>query len=366
MQKKGYITRIEPTKPKMTNNLKKINFTNISEDEKRKLKNRIYSSVFIYNRKKRRQRYAFGIAASIVVLISLGIFFKTNTESSSIESFAKTIDSNSNETTQNVQLFLSDNRDVEIPENNTTISYSSTGENVKIGDSKSLKQKASKDEHIVYNTLIVPYGKRSEIKLADGSMVWLNSGSRLIFPNSFTGNNREVYLEGEGIFEVAHNKNLPFIVKTDNHDIEVLGTVFYVSNYTDENVISTVLKSGSVQINYKSDSFLHSEKHIKLTPGTLAYYNKKDKGISTNTVETDKYFSWREGIFIFKKDKLSYIMKKISRYYNIEIIINNNAIANETFSGSLDVKGNVKNVINIIKETTQFQYEIKNNKITIN
>lgn len=166
---------------------------------------------------------------------------------------------------------------------------------------------------------------------------------------------------------MAHNKNHPFIVKTNNHEIEVLGTVFNVSNYTDENSISTVLKSGSVQINYKNDSFFNSNESLKITPGTKSVYNRDTKNINTKAVDVEKYFSWKEGIFIFKNDSMESIMKKISRYYNTPIEIENLELANETFSGYLDVSDNIETVINTIKKTSEFEFYFnKENKLIIN
>ena len=265
-----------------------------------------------------------------------------------------------------MKLYLNNNQNVEITEDNSSISYSNTGQEVIIDDSKLLKQRSSKGKDIVFNTLIVPYGKRSEIKLSDGSKVWLNSGSKFVFPASFSKGKREVYLEGEAIFDVAHDKNHPFIVKANNHEIEVLGTVFNVSNYSDENSIRTVLKSGSVKINFKKNALINSNESVKIIPGTMSVYNRKDMHINTKKVEVEKHFSWRDGVFIFKNDPLHIIMKKISRYYNVEIIINNRDLANQTFSGYLDVKDKVENVISTIEETTEFQSIFKNNTILIN
>lgn len=346
--------------------LNKINLTFISDEERSQLKNRITNSIYTYNQRKRRIKYGISVAAaSVVILLSIGIFNKTNSHSS-IEDFVKTIEGDNASSVQNIKLLLNSDQNIEITEDNSTISYSDTGQEVKIGNSKSVNQELSKNNHLVFNTLIVPYGKQSKIKLADGSKVWLNSGSKLVFPAVFIGDKREVYLEGEGIFEVVHDEKHPFIVKANNHEIEVLGTVFNVSNYADDFVINTVLKSGSVQINFRNDSFINSKESVKIIPGTMAVYNKNSKYIKTTNVDVEKYFSWREGIFIFKNDSLHTIMKRLSRYYNIKITINDENLAKETFSGYLDVKGNVESVINTIKETREFQYEIiDKNQITI-
>lgn len=345
---------------------KKNNNSSMNIDEKSQLKTRINHSVEMYIQKKRRIRYKISLAAaSIVVLFSMGIYFKNYNNTSTIEDFAKTLEDAVSNPNDAVKLLLND-ENIEIDQENTVITYSKTGEEINLGGSKSVNQNASKDEKQVYNTLIVPYGKRSEILLSDGSKVWLNSGSKLVFPASFNGDRREVFLEGEGIFEVAHNKEKPFIVKSNNHEVEVLGTVFNISNYPDEGAIKTVLKSGSVQLNYKNDSFFASKKGIKITPGTMAVFSKNEKNIKTSTVAIEKYFSWREGIFMFENDSFNTIAKKISRYYNVEITIEDKSLANELFSGHLDVKESVDQVLKTIQLTTDFDYNLNNNSIMIN
>ena len=346
---------------------KKLNFNGISENEKSHLKDRITSSVYRYIQRKRRTKYSIGAAAAVVVLfLSVEVFNNVNNNISPIDNFVKTLDNIEQELSEDVKLILGNNQKINITEDHSTITYSNTGEDIRIGETKSVNQSASKNQKVVFNTLIVPYGKRSEIELSDGSKIWLNSGSKLVFPASFSGDKREVYLEGEGIFEVAHNKEQPFIVKSNNHEIEVLGTVFNVSNYTDDNSINTVLKSGSVQINFKNDGFLNNKESVKMTPGTLAVYNRNSKDMSINKVDTEKYFSWRDGMLIFKNDSMDFIMKKISRYYNTEIVINNEALKTVTFSGALDLQDNMEDVIKTIEETTGFEYKMETNKLIIN
>jgi ferric-dicitrate binding protein FerR (iron transport regulator) len=344
-----------------------MDFTELSKDEKLQLKNKITSSIYSYIQKKRRIKYALGIsAASVAILFSIGLF-QTKEQESSIETYAKTLKDQS--PSEQINLILGDSKLIEIAEENSTIAYSNSGQKVTIGTSKSVSQQVSKSNQVVFNTLIVPYGKRSEIVLADGSKVWLNSGSKLIFPATFLGDTREVYLEGEAIFEVKHNKKQPFIVKLDNQSVDVLGTVFNVSNYADDEAIYTILKSGSIQLSYKNNSILNETEHFKIIPNTLATYNKTDRNLKTNTVDVEKYFSWRDGVFIFKNDDLKSIMKKIARYYNVEVVINDESLANQKFSGYLDVNENIEHVMQTIQtaEASRFEYHItKTNKLIIN
>lgn len=338
---------------------------NITDKEKSQLRKKISISVSQYIQRKRYMKYGLGLAAaSMVVFFSISIFLNESKVESSIDTYVKTL--NGGTVPDQVRLILSDNQHLEITDPNSNISYSNTGEQVNIGNTKSVNQKTLNDQKIVFNTLIVPYGKRSSIELADGSKVWLNSGSKLVFPAAFTQEKREVYIEGEGIFEVAHDKNHPFIVKSGGQSIEVLGTVFNIRNYHDDDAISTVLKTGSIKISYPNNSSENVNESITIVPNTLAIYDRNGREFKTHKVEVEKYFSWRDGIFIFKNDSLQSIMKKISRYYNIQIVINNKVLANATFSGYLDVKDSIDKVIETIQETTKFDYTITENKIIIN
>ncbi|WP_372752426.1 FecR family protein [Mariniflexile sp.] len=346
-----------------------VKFLPITELEKADLKNKIFNSIHKSDSRKRSVFYAMmGVAASLVILIGLGLYFKPK-QNESITDFVKTLEPANNNSASEVTLVLGAGENLKIDDKVASISYSNSGEEVKIGSAQTVNQQSVKNNKLVYNTLLVPYGKRTKIQLSDGSTVWLNSGSRLVYPIVFKGKRREVYLEGEAIFDVAHNKKQPFIVMSQNQEVEVLGTVFGVTNYLDENSINTVLKSGSVQISYKNNSASHSDK-MKITPGTIASYNKKTKGIISEKVNVDNYFSWREGVLIFKNNDLQFIMKRLSRYYNIDIEISNALKSTteevETFSGYLDLNEDVDKVIESIEMSTNLNYTFKNNKLTIN
>jgi len=330
----------------------------ITEQEKSELRNRISNSIFRHIRRKRILKYGATIAATVVLaLFAINSFDTNKPVTSSIKEVANSM--HGQEMSEHIQLVLNNNQSIEITENEASISYSKTGEQVTVGTTKSIRQTHASAEKISFNTLWVPYGKRTSIILTDGSKVWLNSGSKLVFPAVFTKERREVYLDGEAIFEVAHNKERPFVVKTGEQEIEVLGTVFNVSSYPDENVVSTVLKSGSVKIKYKQNN-------ITLNPGKRAVYDRANNQSYVNKVDVEPYFSWRDGVFIFKSDSMESIMKKIARYYNVEIKIDNSELAKTTFSGYLDLRDNVENVIKTIQETTKFNYNIIDEKLIIN
>lgn len=346
------------------NKSNKVKILPITPLEKVVLKNRIFKSVENLKKRKKRTGLKIGLSFSLALIIGFS-FFVINTKTSSISDFVKSSEGIDINNSSEVVLILGEGENLKLDEESVTINYSNTGQKVTIGSTKEINQKTTKNNKTVYNTLLVPYGKRSKIKLSDGSIVWLNSGSKLVYPVIFNGDKREIYLEGEAIFDVAHNKDKPFFVMSESQEIEVLGTVFCVTNYKDENAINTVLKSGSVQISYHKSSSLNTEK-MKISPGTKASFNKKTKSIISEKVNVNNYFSWREGVLIFKNDNLKNITKKLSRYYNLEIVIEDDDLANESFSGYLDLNENIDKVIENIKASTNMNYSIKGNKVIIN
>ncbi|SKB80470.1 FecR family protein [Salegentibacter holothuriorum] len=338
----------------------------MNDKEKKELRKRIITSAYAYKTRRKRLFYSISIAASVMVILSIG-FYQYNFSKPSITEFAESSEGIEIESANDVQLFLSGDKKVAIQNNNSSIAYQTSGREVNIADSLGKRQEIVLDDPNEFNTLIVPYGKRSKIVLSDGTMVWLNSGSKLTYPVTFKGKNREVFLTGEAIFDVSHNAEHPFKVLSKGHTIEVLGTVFNVSNYPDDNNIKTVLKSGSVEISYKSDSFFKSEEKTKITPGTMAVYNKARPQVNTKDVEVENYFSWREGVLIFKNNNLKYIMKKIGRYYNVDVNFQESELENETFSGHLNLKDSIESVLTTLQGATDFKYKVaKNGSLIIN
>ena len=337
----------------------KINFTQISDLEKKTLKNRVLKSARTSNRLSWFRRLG-SIAAFLSIATAAGWYYYSSLSSSSILEFAKysaDLEVNSNE----VVLILSDDKKVKINEDEPHIKYSKNGQIVNFGATEINDQNTQQQDKLVFNTLFVPYGKRSQIELSDGTMVWLNSGSKLIYPAAFSEAKREVYLEGEGIFEVTHDSERPFWVVTVDHQIEVLGTSFYVSNYSDEGFVNTVLKSGSVQVSYSGTT----NQKLKITPGTLSNYNKMSNQLQTMDVDVDRYFAWRNGVLMLKKDNLKYIMRKLSRYYNVSIEVDDEKLSMETFSGHLDLKEDLLDVFGTINQATPFEYEKTGNNYLI-
>ncbi len=219
-------------------------------------------------------------------------------------------------------------------------------------------------DELVYNTLTVPYGKHFDIKLSDGTNVILNAGTSLKYPVKFiNGKSREVYLSGEGYFDVAKDASHPFIVHTDAFEVRVLGTQFNITSYPDDNIANTVLVEGSVRM-YEQGSAYDSETSALLEPGNKAAWSKNTKDISIQTVDTDLYTSWIRGKISFRHMPFKYIKKKLERHYNVEIINNNEDFDNKLFTASFDVE-TIEQVLESFKKYDGINYRINHKQIII-
>lgn len=333
--------------------------SSLSTSEKTKLKSSIIYS--IHKQKQRKIYYAVSsVAAILLITIVTSVFLFNMNPHSSISKFAE--NQEQVEPSGNTRLILSD-QEIEIETEDSKITYDKKGAKVTIGKDSLLEQTTPKNQ-IIYNTLIVPYGKRSQVTLADNSIVWLNSGSKLIYPVSFSNEKREVFLEGEAFFDIAHNPNQPFYVVSRDVEIKVLGTRFNVCAYSDDVTTQTVLEKGSVELKFKPSTILDRSR-ITITPGTMAEYNPISNEMNEKNVNTKLYTSWKDGIIICQKEPLESIVKKIARYYNIKIMIANTGIVSETFSGYLDLKNSADEVLQVINETLKIEIEEKNNEIII-
>ncbi|MCH4553058.1 FecR family protein [Aestuariibaculum lutulentum] len=203
------------------------------------------------------------------------------------------------------------------------------------------------------NTLNVPVGGVYQIKLPDGTKVWLNSATSLEFPERFVGEQRVVTLKGEAYFDVTKSKR-PFIVKTNSADITVLGTQFNVSSYEDDGYFSSTLVEGSIALN----SNLKDQSSTILAPGQRAVIEKMNPSIDVASVDTQVYTAWKEGKFYFERESLEQILVKMSRWYNVDVIIENESLKNETFTGVAYKNKPVDYLLNMISKTTKVNYKI--------
>jgi hypothetical protein len=220
-------------------------------------------------------------------------------------------------------------------------------------------------EEVKMNEVIIPYGKKSLLILDDGTKVWLCAGSRLAFPTMFTGKKREVYLEGEAYFEVAHIPNQPFFVNVREISLKVLGTRFYLSAYSSDEEIVTILLEGSVALNENSSLGL-SRKEVILEPGQKAIFTKRNKIINVEQEgDLEFYIAWTEGWFLFSKESLFAVFNKLERYYNVKFIYDKSFPSDDLISGKLDLKDSISDVLVTLSGLSKISYKIENKNIYI-
>jgi hypothetical protein len=245
------------------------------------------------------------------------------------------------------QIILSDGKSVPLNSKESEIKYDATGEQVII-DNDTIRQ-AKKEAEPTINRVVIPYGKSSQVTLSDGTQVWLNAGSQLVYPSVFKERQREVLLIGEAYFNVAHNAKVPFVVRTEHADIEVLGTSFDVLAYPDDKMFQTILVTGSVSIETKSKGLLSGKNKMVLEPNQMFYLDKESGVNYVNNVDVATYTSWKEGMFDCDKLDLSRVVRRLERYYNKQIHIKDPLIGTYKISGKLDLKGDISEVLDVIQ-----------------
>ncbi len=218
----------------------------------------------------------------------------------------------------------------------------------------------SKVDKLIYNELIVPYGKIFNVKLSDGTEVYLNSGSSIKYPVKFVDKNvRKVFLKGEAYFKVAKNEKLPFIVNTEDLEVEVLGTEFNVSSYKEDNCISTVLVEGSVLLK-------KSNQEVILKPGYEGIYRKTNQVIDNRKVDLDIHVGWIKGELVFRKSSFNNMIKKIERRYDAIIKNQNNELNQKKFNARFNVNvESIEDIMIFLNKITPFKYVIQGNEIII-
>jgi ferric-dicitrate binding protein FerR (iron transport regulator) len=213
-------------------------------------------------------------------------------------------------------------------------------------------------EELKYNTLSTANGEQYQLRLPDNSVVWLNAASSLTYTASLNEHGqRRVKLKGEAYFEIAKDKDHPFIVETAGQEIVVLGTHFNVNSYADEGESKTTLLEGSVSIR-------SSKEHKLLKPGQQALFSRNQLQISTADIEES--LAWKNGLFMFNDKKLEDIMKMVSRWYNVEVTYNGDSAKNELFSGTVSRFNNVSELLKVLESSGLVHFKIEGRKILIN
>jgi transmembrane sensor len=169
--------------------------------------------------------------------------------------------------------------------------------------------------------VIAPVGSRTVVELSDGSVVHLNYGSRIKYPQNFRGETRGVALTGEGYFEVAHNPDKPFVVHAGRIDVRALGTIFNVNAYPENSDIATTLVKGKVLVEeIKNNGNIETIK--ELIPGQHVKYEKNTGIVKSSLGQVEKYIAWKDGKLVFDNESIDQVAQRLSRMFNVEIQVN--------------------------------------------
>ncbi|WP_158557191.1 FecR family protein [Mucilaginibacter conchicola] len=207
------------------------------------------------------------------------------------------------------------------------------------------------------NTVSTPRGGQYQVILADGTKVWLNSVSSLKYPVSFDGNTRTVELAGEGYFEVAKNKNKPFIVKANGNSIEVLGTHFDISAYSDDRTVTTTLLEGSVRLR-KGDAT------AMLIPGQQGISVSGSEGFNVQEANTEQAIAWKNGLFMFSNADIRTIMKQASRWYDVDVEYLDNLKGKE-FGGKISRYKDISELMHNLELTGTIHFKVEGRRVIV-
>lgn len=224
-----------------------------------------------------------------------------------------------------------------------------------------LYEAGENQKELVFNQLTVPFGKKFEVVLSDGTHVFLNSGTKLRYPVNFLQSQpRDVYLDGEAYFDVNKDSLNPFTVITDDMNTRVYGTSFNVSSYKNDGNTSTVLVEGSVGV-YLSKN-INGEGPIVLEPGQQASFVIDE--VEVTNVDVRKYKAWTEGKLYFVEDRFDIILKELQRHFNVTIYNEYEQLNTIKFTGTFEDES-LDKILSVFKEHTAFDYEVQGDKIAI-
>ncbi|MCA1919518.1 MAG: FecR domain-containing protein [Flavobacterium piscis] len=304
------------------------------------------------------------VAASIAVLLGTGIFYFTKTKEQ-IPQVAEKPQEIAPGGNRGI-LTLSNGKQIVLADISAKDTIAKEGEEdevtIKMGANGVItyiinpNTDASKADANLFNTLSTPTGGQYNIVLADGTKVYLNAVSSIKYPTQFNGDQRIVELDGEAYFEVAKNKNKPFIVKSGDQDIEVLGTHFNLHAYDNESVVKTTLLEGSVAVNYKNQKAI-------LKPGQQSNVSDKFNKITIKQVDTEAAIAWKNGRFKFDNADLKTVMRQLERWYGIKVEYRGD-VSDVRFNGGTFMNKNLSEVLKVL-ELSNIKFKVEGKTIIV-
>ncbi|RZJ76603.1 MAG: FecR family protein [Flavobacterium sp.] len=339
----------------------------IKISEQAKIKKRIFKRISskINQRSSRivfKQYWWLYAAASILLFCGLSFLFQDRYFKYS-ENKPKQFSSNQNlimPGSNNATLILSDGREVNLATALVGKIIDDHGLSIhKVNDGQ-LKYEVSQNTKlasVVYNKIIIPKGGQYSVSLPDGTDVWLNSASSLEYPTSFSGNERRVELSGEGYFEVKKNSHKPFFVHSGDFTVKVLGTHFNIAAYQDEFVKKITLLEGSVLVQNEKESTV-------ISPGQQALTRNDTGYITTRAVNVEDAVDWKNGYFSFRKENIQSAMRKIARWYDIEVVYQGR-ISQKLLGGTVQRTQKIEEILSYFETIGIAKFKIEGRRVFV-
>lgn len=301
---------------------------------------------------KRIRRIIVGIAAVFIVVLGTVLLLNGRQEMKDVD-----IPVNNNQIAPGKHqaiLRLTDGSMMPVGQDSIQI-QEKNGTQIKYANGKISYRSTDKVVESVYNELIVPLAGECYLILDDGTKIWINSDSKLIYPVKFLGDERKVKLEGEAYFDVAKNGK-PFIVNTILGDIRVLGTEFGVKAYREEEQLIATLVEGKISFSGTQTVELNRGEQLVVL---------KDGRMTRQAVEVEEFVGWKDNLFVFRNQRLEDIMRELTRWYNIKVFYQQPYLKDIEFTGNLKRYDNVNVFMELLKSTNELNYSIQGNTIIL-
>ena len=339
------------------------NSKGLSPETSVKLFNAIHDQIRTGSNQAKRRVIPFrriAIAASVIGLLVLSGFLLFQKSSNEI---AKT-DQNENRFKDDVSpggdkaiLTLADGSTILLNDaQNGTLGRQGNSKIIKLDGKLTYDPAGKNSKEIVYNTISTPNGGQYQLELPDGSLVWLNSTSSIHFPTSFVGKERRVEVAGEAYFEVAKNRDMPFIVSVAGAEVQVVGTHFNVNAYKDENDVKTTLLEGSVK-------FVHGTNAEMLKPGQQSQLSTNGTVNVVNNVDVERVVAWKNGLFDFESAGIEAVMRQLSRWYDVEIEYKGKT--DDLFIAEMRRNIKLSDALKALELTGRVKFDIQGKKIIV-
>ena len=336
---------------------KKREANQLSSKEEISLWHKIEQSTVHYKKRQNRRLWIRrSVAAAAVLAVCITLYHQFKPQPEKAIDYLSLISSNSsreNNESQEITLILSEQEKIALSGKEASVNYQQGYIAINANTDKEAKVEEVKD---AFNQIIVPKGKRSFVTLGDGTQMWVNAGTTVVYPVSFTGNKREIFVEGEIFLAVTPDKAHPFIVKTMDLNIEVLGTQFNVSAYKEDELHHVILVEGQVEVKLPDNS-----KRIMQPNQQLTY---KDRNAELHTVDNLHYLAWKNGYYQYSDQTIEEIIKSLTKYYGVNITCDEKA-GKRVCTGKLDLKNDLHEVIVTLADAASLQVDFSESNINL-